>query len=139
MDKNIRYNNNVILNRKQTIPYLEWVNICNNDAFYNEVLNKIIDYISTNIENWEIKSNQKRVLERILSFYLLPQNHNNLTYGSLYQYDPDFRLFLSFFIRNKLVILVGYENNIHFIFSDKIEKLIKREYSLNILLNEKND
>lgn len=109
-------------------------NINGGSKFYANLL----DDIYTNF--LPRKKVTKHFISRILSYYIYPQNYNNLSYGTLYR---DNSLIGTFDI-DELDAALNYgilveskeeKYHTHFRFNTDIEKYIERSKNLNILEN----
>ena len=135
----LTFNENLFINHQQTIDYQDFLKIRKTNVLYKDILFEI----TLRLRDKEIDNfSNRELVDRILSFYLIPQNYNNLTYGSLYHYSnlnasPDkFRgkndtdILLKNLVSNEILIKVEKNSHTYYIFTDDIHKLIKREYGL---------
>lgn len=128
----IQFNKDVFKKYPQTISYIEWRDLKKENQFYNGVVDNILDYCMNKFETgYNIYSGIDRdVIDRILSYYLIPQNHNDLTFPSLHQHNSSFKTLVHKYVKYGLIKIVFKEHNCYYVFCDDIVKLIKREYSL---------
>jgi hypothetical protein len=126
----IQLNTNITKTHPQTGTYEEWLHHINHNPIYNNILEQLIQHIET-----KVKPINKKLINRILSYYLLPQNHNNLTFGSLHQFDKQIKTSIHE-LAKKGIIIAHFENyNTYYKFSNHIEQLIIRLYNLETILS----
>lgn len=130
----IKLNLNITNKHPQTITYQEWLNHINNNTQYNNILNQLIQHIEI-----KVKHTDKNIINRILSYYLIPQNHNKLDYASLHQFDKQFKTSIHEFTKNNIIITQSENFNTYYKFSKPIEQLIIRLYNLEILTNHESN
>lgn len=128
----IKLNLNITNKHPQTITHQEWLNHINHNTIYNTILNQLIQHIQNITKN---PINEK-LINRILSFYLLPQNHNNLDFGSLYQFDKQIKTSIHHLALKGIIITQFHNYNTYYKFSEPIEQFITRLYNLEILTHE---
>lgn len=126
----IKLNLNITKTHPQTGTYQQWLNIINHNTQYNNILNQLIQHIET-----KVKHTDKNIINRILSFYLIPQNHNNLDYASLHQFDKQFKTSIHELAKNNIIIKQSENFNTYYKFSKPIEQFITRLYNLETILN----
>lgn len=126
----IQLNTNITKTHPQTGTYQEWLNHIKHNPIYNNILEQLIKHIET-----KVKPTNKKLISRILSYYILPQNHNNLTFSSLHQFDNRIKTSIHE-LTKKDIIIAHFENyNTYYKFSNNIEQLIIRLYNLETILN----
>jgi hypothetical protein len=120
------FNTDLFKNYDQTLDYKKYVEIMDNCEVFNSLVDKIMSNYEIKIHSFTIK--------RILSFYLFPQNYNNLKHGSLYANGIQKHSLM--YLANKGIIkAVSKDYDTYYVFSKEIEALIKREVNLSVILD----
>lgn len=128
----LEYNINPLSNvEKSTLEYSKYKEIKLESLIYNEILEQLM----CNLPSY--KKYDEKIIDRILSYYVLPQIYNNLSFDSLYR-DLCFYDF-SIHKINRLVNIgvlrcVKKNLNTYYLFTKEYENIIKRRVNLyNIL------
>lgn len=128
----LEYNINPLSNvEKSTLEYSTYKKIKSENPIYNEILEQLM----YNLPSY--KKYDEKIIDRVLSYYVLPQIYNDLSFGSLYR-DLCFYDF-SIHKINRLINIgvlryVRVDNNSYYLFTKKYENIIKRRVNLyNIL------
>ena len=129
----IQLNTNITKTYPQTGTYQEWLHHINHNPIYNNILNQLIQHIETKVKPINIK-----LINRILSYYILPQNHNDLTFSSLYKFDNGIKTSIHELAKKGIIIAHSENFNAYYKFSKHIEQLIIRLYNLETILHDNN-
>lgn len=120
------FNTDLFKDYDQTLNYKKYVEIMDNCEVFNSLVDKIMSNYEIKIHSFTIK--------RILSFYLYPQNYNNLKIGSLY--SNGVQIHSLGYLQNKGVLkVISKDYDTYYVFSKEIEALIKREVNLSVILD----
>lgn len=125
----LKYNTDLLKTYPQTMDYNEFSDLKKSKQ-YIQILDSIMDYCNS----IDMRSMyHRKTIDRILSFYLIPQNHNDLTYGSMHK-DGIQRLSIFTLANRGFIIAKSINHNTYYLFTDKIEKIIKRQINLQELI-----
>lgn len=125
----LKYNTDLTGTYPQTIDYVEFL-ILKKSKEYTQILDSIMDYCNS----IDMRSMyHRKTIDRILSFYLIPQNYNDLTYPSMHR-DGIQKLSIVTLANRGFIIAKSINHNTYYFFTEKIEKIIKRNLNLQELI-----
>ena len=115
---------NIYLNSEYSISRAE-LNQLKTKPFYQNILSSLV-------EKYNIDSESIKWIDRVLEYYIYPQNYNDLSYSSLYRdfilhvNGGSLRTPLNIFCEKKILKKIVFNNNTYFLFEKEIEILINR-------------
>jgi hypothetical protein len=125
----LKYNTDLYKTYPQTMDYKDFMELRKSKE-YIQILSSIMNYCISIDKRIVL---HKPAIDRILSFYLIPQNYNDNTHPSIYK-DGIQRLSLISLVNWEIISIHFINYNTYYLFTDRIEKIIKRELNLQELI-----